>query len=147
DVWYVEDSDRPVYDPDTFWGTFEIDRNAAYLARQLERVELGDRWVFRAPGSSDCLGARDMAGLTRLYKDADAVLNLCGAQELRPNHGDIRCLVYLESDPVASQILVANGDRATIDTLAAYDAMFTYGENLGAPDCGVPVERFTWQPT
>jgi hypothetical protein len=85
--------------------------------------------------------------LAQLYKEADAVLNLCGAQELRPNHQDIRYLVYLETDPVRNQISVANGNLQTIEMLAAYKALFTYGENLGAPDCGVPVERFCWQPT
>jgi hypothetical protein len=28
-----------------------------------------------------------------------------------------------------------------------YDVLFSYGENLGAPDCKVPVERYTWHPT
>jgi hypothetical protein len=148
DVWYVEDSDRPVYDPETFWGTFDVNKNVEYLARQMERLDLGDRWVFRPPDTADtCLGACDMAGLAQLYKDADAVLNLCGAQELRPGHREIRCLVYLETDPVASQIRVASGEPATIEALAAYDVLFTYGENLGAADCGVPVDRFSWQPT
>ena len=31
--------------------------------------------------------------------------------------------------------------------LTAHDTLFTFGENLGRPDCGVPVERFTWLPT
>src|SRR5207245_1856638 len=31
--------------------------------------------------------------------------------------------------------------------LSAHDIHFSYGENLGAADCGVPVERFRWLPT
>jgi hypothetical protein len=94
-----------------------------------------------------CLGATDFAGLKRLYGEADAVLNLSGAQELRPDHSAIRCLIYLETDPVANQIKVASGDMPTIQALAAHDHLFTYGQNLGAPDCQVPTEGFVWQPT
>jgi hypothetical protein len=147
DVWYVEDADRPVFHPLTFCGTFDATANIAYLARHMESIGLGERWIFRTPGSDTCSGAGDLAELAQLYRDADAVLNLCGAQELRPNHDHIRCLVYLETDPVANQIGVANGSRQTIETLAAYHVLFTYGENFGATDCGVPVARFCWQPT
>jgi len=31
--------------------------------------------------------------------------------------------------------------------LESHDVLFTYGENLGAPDCPVPLERFAWRPT
>src|SRR4029450_4894892 len=94
DVWYVEDSDRLVYHPTTYWPTFECDANVAYLARQMHRLGLDDRWIFRQPGVSDkCYGARDIAGLHRLYCEADAVFNLCGAQELHPEYRDVRCRV------------------------------------------------------
>jgi len=148
DVWYVEDSDTPAYDPITYWPTPEYAFNVAYLARQMESIGLSERWVFRPPGVYDtCLGGRDLAGLRQLYREADAALNLCGSHALRPEHREIRRLVYLETDPVGNQVRVASGDAWTIETLAAYHHIFTYGENLGAPDCGVPVERFCWQPT
>src|SRR5262249_30907583 len=35
----------------------------------------------------------------------------------------------------------------TIAELEAHDTHFTFGENLGAPDCDVPVGRFRWLPT
>ena len=148
DVWYVEDSDRPVYHPTTYWPTFECDANVAYLARHMHSLGLDERWIFRSPGvSTRCCGARDLAGLQSLYREADAVFNLCGAQELRPEHRDVRCLVYLETDPVANQIGVATGHLPTIEALAAHQYLFTYGANFGAPDCRVPVERFQWLPT
>jgi hypothetical protein len=55
--------------------------------------------------------------------------------------------IYVESDPFASQVRVKQGDSATINALAAHDCHFTFGENLGAADCGVPIERFRWFPT
>jgi hypothetical protein len=55
--------------------------------------------------------------------------------------------VYVESDPFASQVRVAQGDEKTISALAAHDTHFSFGENLGASDCDVPIERFHWLPT
>lgn len=148
DVWYVEDSNRLLYDPVTYWPTSEYSANVKCLSQQMESVGLRDRWIFRAPGVWDsCMGATDLSGLTNLYREADVVFNLCGAQELRPNHNVIRCLIYLQTDPVADQVSVANGDLKKIQELDAYDYLFTYGENLGAPDCLVPVERYRWYPT
>jgi len=45
------------------------------------------------------------------------------------------------------QIEVVRGDRKAIDLLAAHTHHFTYGENLGAPDCRVPVTQFNYLPT
>src|SRR5919197_692939 len=74
DVWYVEDSEKAVCHPSTFCGTFDATANIAYLARQMQSIGLGERWIFRPPGVYDtCCGARDIAGLARLYREADAV--------------------------------------------------------------------------
>src|SRR5207247_1338799 len=55
--------------------------------------------------------------------------------------------IYLETDPVRPQIEVAQGRQYTIDLLTAHTHHFTFGENLGAGDCRVPVERFDYRPT
>lgn len=46
-----------------------------------------------------------------------------------------------------TEILVAQGNETMIATLDAHDTHFTYGENFGAPDCGVPLVRYRWLPT
>lgn len=148
DVWYVEDSDRVVYDPESMWPTLDYVPNAAHLDRFMKSVGLGDRWVFRPPEVWDeCLGATDIAGLRDLYRRADAVINLCGAQELHSFHDSISCLIYLQTDPTADQVRVAQGDRSKIAELEAYDYLFTYAENIGAPDCRIPVDCFEWHTT
>ncbi|HEX7787093.1 MAG TPA: hypothetical protein VF653_12820, partial [Methylomirabilota bacterium] len=55
--------------------------------------------------------------------------------------------VYIETDPVFEQIRVAEGDRLAIEDLQDHTHHFTYGENLGQPDCPIPVEKFNWRPT
>jgi hypothetical protein len=147
DVWYVEDSDRPVYSASTYLVTEECGDNIAYLAHHLEAIGLADRWIFREPGSERCHGARDFAGLRLLYREASAVLNLCGAQEPRTYHDAIRRLAYLQTDPVADQVAVANGDAGRVHDLERYDYLFSYGANLGAADCLAPVGEYHWIPT
>jgi len=146
DVWYVEDHEDYVLDPVAFEPTPEVEANVAYLRRQLERIGMGDRWIFRVPQQGTTLG-REPDELARLYERADAVLNLGGAQHVRADHYAICCLLYLETDPVQRQVEVALGDEERIAQLARHDHLFTYGTNLGAPDCLVPLERFTWVPT
>ena len=149
DVWYVEDSDRVVYDPVSFWPTLDYSANVERLDSYMRSVGLGDHWVFRPPGVRDmCLGAAaDPTELQRLYEEADAAINLCGAQEMRPEHRAIRRLIYLQTDPTADQVRVACGERPKIEELETYDILFTYGENIGADDCRIPVKRFEWHTT
>ena len=42
---------------------------------------------------------------------------------------------------------MAQGDESALAALDAHDIYFSFGENLGAPDCTVPVERYEWFPT
>ena len=148
DVWYVEVTDAAVRDPVTLWDSDNCQPNIDYLAARMESIGLADRWIFRPPGNYEtCFGAAGIDGLAGLYHDADVVINLCGSHELRVEHDNIDCLVYMETDPVSKQIAVANGDVETLAELERYQHLFTYGENLGAEDCRVPCEIFNWQAT
>lgn len=148
DVWYVEDTDAEVRDPVTLWDSENYQPNVDYLQTQMTSIGLPNRWIFRPPSTHDvCLGATDFDGLAALYRDADAVINLCGSHELRARHDEIDCLVYVETDPVPKQIAVANGDAGTLAELGRYRYLFTYGENLGSDDCPVPLEVFDWNFT
>lgn len=147
DPYYVEDSGRWIYDPSINDLSPDASPNIASVAPLLERFGFRDRWAFRGnyPGGS-CYGMSPEA-LDRLYAEADAFLNVTGAQELRDEHLACPRRIYVESDPVAMQLRVAAGDRSSIHTLAAHDTLFSFGENLGAPDCGVPVGTYRWLPT
>ena len=148
DVWYVEDSETPLKSPTNWWPVSDPSDNVRFLAHQMGRIGLGDRWIFRPPGVWDfTYGARDLSGLRELYKEADVVFNLCGANKLRADHESIRSLALLQTDPVAPQVQVAQGNLHTMREFDAYEYLFTYGENFGAPDCLVPLERYRWRPT
>lgn len=148
DVWYVEDSDAEVRDPATLWPSSDCTANVEYLAQQMESIGLENRWIFRPPGVYDrCFGATGIAGLERLYREADAALNLCGSHKLRPEQSEINRLIYLETDPVPMQIGIAEGDVSLIEHMGNYDFLFTYAENIMADDCLLPIETFNWHLT
>ncbi len=147
DPYYVEDSGRWIYDPLSFEFSPDASANIAAVAPILEAHGFADRWAFRGsyPGGR-CYGMTEEQ-LLHLYREADAFLNVTASQELREEHMACPRRIYVESDPFAVQIKVAQGDEPTIKALQAHDTLFTFGENLGAPDCDVPVEQFTWLPT
>lgn len=147
DPYYIEDSARYIYDPRLNDISPDAAGNVAAVAPILEAHGFGGRWAFRGkyPGGKS-YGLND-AQIEQLYRDADAFLNVTGAQELRDEHLAIKRRIYVESDPFASQVKVAQGDAGMIKTLEQHDTLFSFGENLGAPDCLVPVEKFRWLPT
>jgi len=147
DPYYVEDSGRYIYDPDLNDLSPDADKNIAAVVPALEAHGFANRWAFRGkyPGGK-CYGMTEEQ-ILGLYREADAFLNITGAQELREEHLQIPRRIYVETDPVASQIRVANGHAEQTAALDAHDTYFSFGENFGAPDCRVPVVRYDWQPT
>ena len=147
DPYYIEDSGRWIYDPQLNEFSPDVTGNLQAVVPVLQAYGFGDRWAFRGNyPDGKCHGLTEKQ-ILQLYQEADAFLNVTGAQEIREEHLACKRRIYVESDPFASQIKVANGDQGMIDMLAAHDTLFSFGENLGAPDCDVPIEKFRWLPT
>jgi hypothetical protein len=138
EVYYVEDTGHWVHDSQ---------RAVDYVARLMAWLGLPDRWAYRAADQGGRIFGLSESELARLFQQADALVSLSSPGLPREEHLSIPIRVYLETDPVAPQIQVAQGDRWTIDLLAAHTHHFTFAENLGAPDCGVPLGHFEYQPT
>jgi len=147
DPYYIEDSGRWIYDPRLNEFSPDVTGNLDLVVPVLQAHGFGDRWAFRGNyPDGRCYGLTE-AEILQLYREADAFLNVTGAQEIREEHLGVKRRIYVESDPFASQVKVASGDRGMIEMLAAHDVHFSFGENLGAPDCQIPMEQFRWLPT
>jgi hypothetical protein len=146
DVYYIEDSGRWVYDPKARQITGDAGPNVASVAPALAAHGFEGKWGFRGayPGGQ-CYGLLE-SEILQLYRDADALLNVTGAQEIREEHRLIRRRIYVESDPFGSQVKAYNGDPVMRAMLDAHDTWFTFGENLGQADCSAPLDR-QWQTT
>ena len=147
DPYYVEDSARWIYDPRVNDMAPDPTGNIAMVLPALKAHGFADRWCFRGCYEGGGCHGLSEAQLTQLYRDADAFLNVTGAQEIRDEHRAIKRRLYVESDPFVAQVKVAKGDQGMIDLLAAHDTHFSFGENLGASDCDAPIRKFRWLPT
>jgi hypothetical protein len=145
-VVYVEDTGDWSYDPEQNTITNDPRYTVSYIARLMAWCGLPDRWAYRCTATGTTFGLPE-AHVSRVFEQADALVNLTGATVLRDQHLRVPVRIYLETDPVLPQVEVAQARRFTLDLLAAHTHHFTYGENLGAPDCGVPVGRFEYHPT
>ncbi len=146
DVYYVEDSGAPPYDPRVKSIVTDATYNVSCLQHALERFGFADRWVYWDMESDTHYGLSGTR-LRDLYARADVVINLCGAAPPREEHKRNGRLLYIETDPVFEQIRAAQGEQQTLDFLSRHDVCFTYGENIGAADCPVPLAGFSWKKT
>jgi hypothetical protein len=146
DVYYVEDSGRWVYDPVARSITGDALPNVSRVARTLDAHGFAGKWAFRgAYPNGPCYGMTEEQ-IFALYRECDALLNVTGAQEIREEQLQIKRRIYVESDPFSAQVKLFNGDAKVRALLDAHHAHFSFGENLGQPDCDVPLDR-SWLPT
>jgi len=148
DVYYVEDSARYPYNP----VTYEENEDYVYAAEVLNKLadEFGfqDRWSYCARFLPDNPTAgMPLSQIRDLYKTADAILNVCGAQEFNDDLLVSHNLLYVESDPGVEQIRVDNGEEKTKEYLGRHRALFTFGENIGTERFPVPLHNARWLPT
>ena len=149
EVYYVEQHART---PSMFMETEQCDGSAkasAFIDGIMRRFDLGDRWCFHAlhEPESRCFGMSDTQ-LRALFADADFIINLHGGTVPLPEHSANGRLVYVETDPVQLQIELHDGVQETVDFLAPHCAFFTFGENIGNPDCHLPAPtQFKFLPT
>jgi glycosyltransferase involved in cell wall biosynthesis len=121
---------------------------AAFIANVMARFDLGDRWAFHALHDDERCYGMTRRKLGALYRDAALLVNLHGGTMPLPEHAETGRLVYLETDPVQLQVELHDELAATIDVLEPHCAFFTFAENLGAADCGLPVsDRYRFRPT
>jgi hypothetical protein len=155
DVLYIEDTGKWCYDPGA--GTFIEDgaRNAAFLAREIARLDpdLAERWFFR-----DAVGhtyGRPWHAVADFCRHADLFLHISASCWMREEYFAAAKVAFLDSDPMYTQASVPDylagtiddAARARVDMLRRHDVFFTFAENIGAPDCRIPTGLFPWIPT
>ena len=147
DVWYVEDDSVWPYDPVANAITDDCSYAIRHVATALKRVGLADRWAFRLSDRSGACWGLSESELAELYGSADALLNIVGATDLHDKQFEVDFRVYVQTDPVTSELRLALGDEHTREAFGNHDVIATYGENYGAPDCGVPLNGIPYRKT
>ena len=122
-------------------------RAATYIERIMRRAGLEHRWAYHSIYDSRVFGLSH-AQLNDLYQSAALLINLHGSHLPKSELASTGRLVYLETDPVDVEMDLYQGKAETLEYLAPHCAFFTFGENLGKPDCLVPAPaRFQFLPT
>jgi hypothetical protein len=146
-VYYIEDTGAWPFDPDKNCTTNDSTYALNYISGMMERCGLGDHWAYKAAEQDGRIFGLSEALFARVLREAEVLVNISSCTTLNPQHMRIPVRVYLETDPVRPQIEIAKGNPDTLDLLSAHTHHFSFGENLGAPDCGVPVKTFRYFPT
>jgi hypothetical protein len=147
EVWYVEDDTVWPYHPERNMVTDDCSYAIRHIAESLDRIGLANRWAYRlADRAGACWGLSE-GTLRELYAGCDAILNIVGATDLREEHMAAPLRLYVETDPVVAELRLAAGDEHTRWAFSMHDILFSYGENYGAPDCGVPLNGLEYRKT
>jgi hypothetical protein len=147
DVFYVEDTGAWAYDAEQETVTDDHAYTVRYIGRLMDWARFAGRWAYRAGGPDGPVFGLPEREVHDLFARSDALLNVTGATLLRDEHLRVPVRLYVETDPVLPQVEVAQGRKFTIDLLGAHTHHFTFGENLGTPDCPIPTERFAYRHT
>src|SRR4051812_26715444 len=148
DVFYIEDSARLPYNAETMEVNNEYDYAARLLQRLSSEFDFKGRWSFCArylPGNPTA--GLPLKRIRELYREADAILNVCGTQEFNEDLLKSERILYVESDPGVEQIKIDQGVKAVSKYLRRHHALFTFGENVGTKEFPVPTHRMKWFPT
>ncbi len=145
DVFYIEDSGAPPYDPIHDTLTTDTAYTLDYVRRHLEPFGFAERWTY-----ADCDG--NYTGMTReqtyeALRTSDLLINVSAANILRDEHLRVPKRILIDADPPYLQIAAAKGEQETIDFLKQHTSLFTFAENIGKPICRIPSGGFEWQTT
>ena len=146
DVLYIEDTGECIYDPEQNSLSVDPTYGTRYIHAALAPFGLGDRWSFV---NYDGVYYGVSADAVRAYcADADLFINLSGGSWFwRDEYVKIPKRVFIDSDPVFTQLAIAKGVAWYVDFFRGFDHLFTFGANIGTPHSDVPTGGFTWHKT
>jgi hypothetical protein len=147
DVYYLEDSDNypscynPVKDKLDIDPTYGLE----VAKRAFEWARLGSRWAYYDQHTSQWFGP--CAGqVLEICKTADCLLNLAGINPLRPWVREIPKRVFIDKDPVFTQVRhLTNPARKSL--ALQHTTFLSLGEHIGLDRCAIPKDGLPWRPT
>ncbi len=145
DPYYVEWHNMWLADPVRASNNPEMPR--IMIAEVMQRFGFADRWICRKVENEDVFGGISREELARIYSEAVAILNLTATNVIDEDQHQCPRRIYLETDPGVPQIKLDRGDPATWKLVGAHTHHFTFAENLGNPDCGLPKPNLGYYPT
>ena len=146
EVCYIEDTGECIYDPEANAVSEDPSYGTRYIQAALAPFGLGDRWCF--VNFDETYHGWSRERLRAYCRDADLYVNLSGGSWFwRDEYRAIPRRVFIDSDPVFTQLAIAKGVPWYVDFFRGFDHLFTFGANIGTPVSDVPTGEFTWRKT
>jgi hypothetical protein len=142
DVSYIEESGWPesCYNPLTLQMGNDPLAGMNWVAKLAKTCEL-ELPLYYVDRDTRTLYGGEWDDLTRHLDSADLLLNLGGVCWL-PEFERCACRAYIDMDPGFTQL-----GRFGAEAIGNHHAYFTYGANIGQPDCAIPDDGINWRPT
>lgn len=144
---FVEESeDYPAcWDPDAEAMTTDPSFGLRFAADAFSRLGLDGCWAYHDTHSQRWCGPL-ADEIEASCAGADLLLNLSGVNAISPWLESIPARALVDTDPAFTQVRYAS-DAAERAQAERHTAFFTFGENVGRPDCRLPADGLLWQPT
>jgi hypothetical protein len=148
EVYYFEDSGEFPYNLDggptgNDWVARDCSANLRHLDSTLARFGLGDRWAYRNAPEQDWYGL-SAHRRSEILASADLLINVSGSLESPWEYRNVSRLVYIDTDPMVTQIKLVQMMPSFRERVDAHDRFFSFGECFGAD---TPETGHRWQPT
>ena len=146
EVFYVEDTGECIYDPILNTRSEDPGYGTRYIHAALEPFGLGERWSFVNFDGTYHGASRET--VRAFCADADLFVNLSGGSWFwRDEYARIPRRVFIDSDPVFTQLALAKGDPWYVEFFRGFTHLFTFGANIGTPACDIVTGEFAWHKT
>jgi hypothetical protein len=143
DVYYIEDTGQWPYNPSQKGLARDCSSNVKYLSNVMSSFGLSAKWAYRFPLQSQWFGLATRERMA-VIKSADLLINVSGTLERPDAYRHVQRLVYIDTDPVFTQIKLARGQMDFRKRVDAHDVHFSFGECLSPT---VPSTGHLWLPT
>ncbi|MBT8240442.1 MAG: glycosyltransferase family 1 protein [Acidimicrobiia bacterium] len=131
DVYYLEDTGHWPYNPQEGGISKTADYNVRYLADVMRELSLPDRWAYRFPHGPRWYGL-DERTREEVIRSADIIINVSGTLERPHEYTGNAVLVYIDTDPVFTQIKLKRGQQDFANLIDLHDVLFSFGETIAA---------------
>jgi hypothetical protein len=146
EVFYIEDTGECIYDPEQNTRALDPSYGTRYIDAALRPFDLGDRWSFVNYDGSYHGASRER--VVEFAASADLFINLSGGTWFwRDEYARIPRKVFVDSDPAFTQLAIAKNEPWYVEFFRGFDALFTFGSNIGTDVCPVPTGEFSWHKT
>jgi hypothetical protein len=147
EVLFLEDGEdyESCYDPLKNIMTSDPSYGVRFIKNIFNKTNLKDKWAYYDAHTHNWLGKTKLE-VEHFCKSADIVLNISGVNPVRDWWINIPIRVFIDTDPAFVQIRHIKNKEAKQLT-QAHNVFFSFGENIGQPNCLIPQDGFKWQPT